>query len=117
MQKYWSSDDALLTEPRDWRGKPGGMKLRLFALAELEESRRVQIEKIIEHHGGPLSVEQRALVTAGETRGRLLGSLIGVDLARFDRAPAAGEWSVRQTLGHIIATELVKASVDEERGI
>ncbi len=120
LQKYWRSQDSLLAAPSDWRGKPGGMKLRLFALSEGDESRRVQIEQIVQSAGSLLSAAQLALIIAGETRGRLLGALIGLSEEQFDQAPADGEWSVRKTLGHVIATDqryaiAVKFALERER--
>ncbi len=120
LQRYSHGDDSLLREPREWRGNTASMKLRLFALAEGDESRRVEIEQVIQSQTAVLSAVQRALVTTGEMRGRLLGSLVGLTEQQFDRAPAEGEWSVRQTLGHVIATDqryliAVRYALERER--
>jgi len=48
---------------------------------------------------------QHAMGINSEARGRLLGTLLGVTDALFDRAPAQGEWSIRQVLGHVIAVD------------
>ncbi|HVR88353.1 MAG TPA: DinB family protein [Candidatus Limnocylindria bacterium] len=66
-----------------------------------------------------LESEQRAVVTAPPTTtesaailalaqaafGDLRGLLAGLDDVLLDRAPAAGEWTVRETLAHAIGTE------------
>ena len=47
----------------------------------------------------------RVLALAQIAFGRLRGLLAGVDDDLLDRAPAAGEWSIRQTLAHAIEVE------------
>ena len=47
----------------------------------------------------------RILTLAQVAFGRLRGLLAGVDDDLLDRAPAAGEWSIRQTLAHAIQVE------------
>jgi len=47
----------------------------------------------------------RILTLAQIAFGRLRGLLAGVDDDLLDRAPAAGEWSIRQTLAHAIQVE------------
>jgi hypothetical protein len=38
--------------------------------------------------------------------GDLRGLLLGIDEAQFDEVPVPGEWTVRQTMAHMIDTEL-----------
>jgi uncharacterized damage-inducible protein DinB len=47
----------------------------------------------------------RILTLAQISYGRLLGLLAGIDDAILDRAPAEGEWSLRETLAHAIGVE------------
>lgn len=105
LDRYAALDPAQLTEARPWRGVPLPLRFHLNWLAEGDDARRVQIEDTLLRLGRPLSVAQRALIILGEARGRLLGALVGLPNALFDQQPAEGEWSVRQTLGHIIATD------------
>jgi hypothetical protein len=51
------------------------------------------------------SESARILELAQVAFGRLRGLLAGVDDELLDRAPAAGEWALRQTLTHAIAVE------------
>lgn len=53
----------------------------------------------------PASESARILELAQIAFGRLRGLLAGVDDDLLDRAPADGEWSLRQTLAHTIGVE------------
>ena len=53
----------------------------------------------------PTSESARILELAQIAFGRLRGLLAGVDDDLLDRAPAAGEWSLRETLAHTIGVE------------
>ena len=98
-------DPARLGEQHEWRGKPAPLIFLLSWLAEADDTRRVRVDDTRARLAAPPTVAQRALVTAGETRGRLLGALVGLPEALFDQPPAQGEWSVREILAHVIATD------------
>jgi uncharacterized damage-inducible protein DinB len=98
-------DPARLEEERGWRGAPTTVRQRLLWLAEGDDARVERIRGVREQLGTPLSGAQQALVQGGAARGRLLGTLIGLSDDQFDWPPTAGEWSVRRTLGHVIATD------------
>lgn len=98
-------DEAGLQAARTWRGQTTTLIHRLQWLAEGDETRVARIQQTRTRLGAPLSAAQVALVQGGQTRGALLGTLVGVEDDLLERPPAPGEWSVRQTLGHVIATD------------
>lgn len=106
LRRFSTVDPAQLDQERDWRGAPSDLRFRLSWLSEGSEGRRVRMLSL----GGQLGLPprgdaQRAMMIAGETRGRLLGTLAGLPDATFNLQPAEGEWSIRQVLGHVIATD------------
>jgi hypothetical protein len=105
LAKLAPLDPARLQDARAWRGKPATLAHRLAWLAEGDDTRCVRISATRARLGAPLSVAQMALVSGGATRGRLLGTLVGVPEALRERPPAPGEWSVQRTLGHVIAND------------
>jgi hypothetical protein len=106
IRRFAPLDPARLTEPREWRGERADLRHLLASLTEGSESRRIQILGIGRQLGRRRMTDaQHAMGIKGETRGRLLGTLIGVPDAFFDRAPADGEWSIRQVLGHVMAVD------------
>jgi uncharacterized damage-inducible protein DinB len=108
-------------EPHDWRGAPTNLRFRLSWLSEGSETLRIRALGIGRELGRPrLTDAQHILTIAGETRGRLLGALIGIPDALFEREPADGEWSLRRVLGHVIATDeryriAVEHAIERER--
>lgn len=90
---------------QDWRGRPGDLRFRLNWLSEGDAAARVRVGETLQRLGHVPTVALQALIVLGEARGRLLGELVGLSLEQFEQPPAADEWSVRRTLGHIIATD------------
>jgi len=120
VRRFAPIETGRLTDPREWRGAMSELRFRLAWLAEGDEGRRVRIVTTLAEAGLPLSAVHQALVLAGEARGRLTGALIGLPDAAFDLPPGNGEWTVRQTLGHAVATDLryaiaVDYAVERER--
>lgn len=105
VQRCATLDPARLTDVCEWRGKPAPLIFLLSWLAEADDTRRARLSDTLARLGVRPTVAQRALIAAGETRGRLLGALAGLPNTLFEPPPAAGEWSVRAILGHVIATD------------
>lgn len=91
--------DADVRRP-DWtfRGKPAEIGYALYHA--LEEEQRAAIEA-----PWALTEAARILSLAQSAFGELRGLLAGLDDALLDRTPAAGEWSLRETLAHAIGVE------------
>ena len=51
------------------------------------------------------TMPQRILARSMEAYGALLGALVGLDDCDLDREPEPGEWTTRQALEHMIATQ------------
>lgn len=94
-----------LGDARVWRDRPTTLAHRLQWLAEGDDTRCVRIVDTRARLGTPLTVAQLALVSGGAARGRLLGLLVGVPAPLREQPPAPVEWSARQLLGHVIATD------------
>jgi uncharacterized damage-inducible protein DinB len=111
-----------LEDPHDWRGAPFNLRFRLSWLSEGSETVRIRAYGIGYELGHPrLTDAQRILTITGETRGRLLGTFLGVPDELFEQQPADGEWSLRRVLGHVIATDeryriAIEHAAERERG-
>lgn len=55
--------------------------------------------------GATQTMPQRMLARAQEAYGALLGAMVGLRDEHLDEAPEEGEWSPRQVLEHVIATQ------------
>ena len=99
-------DAALLgTRPAPWRGAQAELRHLVLRLADDDLMRAVRLEAALAAAGHVPSGPQRILAHAQRLRGRLQGSLTGLTAAQFDQGWGDGEWSVRQVLGHMIATD------------
>jgi len=76
------------------------MELRYALYHALEMEQRAVIDA-----PRPPSETARILSLAQSAFGGLRGLLAGIDDGLLDRAPAPGEWSLRETLAHAIITE------------
>jgi hypothetical protein len=106
VARFGLLEPARLSELHDWRGARSDLRFQLSWLSEGTENRRIQILGVGRLLARPRMTDaQHALGIAAALRGRLLGHLIGLPDPLFDQAPAPGEWSVRQVLGHVIAVD------------
>lgn len=55
--------------------------------------------------GAAPTMPQRLLACAQEAYGRLLGAMVGLGDEHLDMVPAQGEWTPREILEHLIATQ------------
>ena len=92
------SDADLLRPAWTFRGKPAEIGYALYHA--LEEEQRAAIDAPLAATGAA-----RILSLAQSAFGELRGLLAGLDDALLDRTPAAGEWSLRETLAHVIGVE------------
>ena len=92
------SDAELRREAWTFRGSPADLGYALYHA--LEEEQRAVIAS-----PRPATESARILGLAQSAFGDLRGLLAGLDDAVLDRAPANGEWSLRETLAHAIAVE------------
>lgn len=73
----------------------------------LYESLRDEQQALVSaHQEWRPSESERALLLAQEAFGDLQGLLVGRSNELLDRTPARGEWTLRQVLRHVLATEM-----------
>jgi hypothetical protein len=92
------TDADLQRDAWTFRGRPSDLGYALYHAAEDEQRAVVTTPRAPTESARILALAQSAF-------GDLRGLLAGLDEALLDRAPAAGEWSVRETLVHAIGTE------------
>ena len=90
--------EAQLAGPWPFRGKPSTVRYALYHALEEEQRAVIAATRAPTESGRILSLAQSAF-------GELRGLLAGLDDAVLDRAPAPGEWSLRETLAHTIDVE------------
>ncbi len=98
-------DPTLLAHKVNWRGEPAAVRFHLIRLADEDCERLTTIRLALNAAGWRPTETHLLLAEAEEARGGTLALLAGLPDARLDEKPAAEEWSVRETLGHILATE------------
>jgi len=92
-------DHEVLSRPWGWRG--GMIDARYALYRALEEAQEAQVRVAAGLHPEP----RRILALAQRAFGDLRGLLAGLPAERLDAAPRAGEWSIRETLHHLIVIE------------
>jgi hypothetical protein len=97
--------DADLERPWAWQAYDEGVRYAFFRT--YEELRELAAVTAAERaaKGPPVTVAQRVLAQYHAAYRDLQALLIGVPDAELDRAPAAGEWTLRQVLEHIIEAD------------
>lgn len=94
-------DDSL---ERDWQWRDHGADVRygLFRAIESVEQAAASIETILESLGTRRSNAALRIAPATVARWDLHGRLVALPEDLLDRVAKAGEWTVRETLGHIV---------------
>lgn len=92
-------DEAALSRPWTWRD--GKMSARFALYRTLEDAQEVVVRVGAASH--PES--RRILALAQRAFGDFRGLLAGVPDALLDTAPAEGEWTLRETIHHVLVIE------------
>ena len=92
-------DHEALSRPWPWR--EGTIDVRYALYRTLEEAQEAYVRAAAEPH--PES--RRILALAQRALGDLRGLLAGLPAEQLDVAPRPGEWSIRQTLHHLLVVE------------
>jgi len=90
--------EAQLDQPWMFRGKPLRVRDALYHALEEEQRAVITAPRATTEAGRVLELAQSAF-------GDLRGLLAGLDDALLDRSPAEGDWTLRETLAHLIAGE------------
>jgi DinB superfamily len=99
LERFAAMDEQELAQP--WLFRDKKMDLRYALYRTIEELQEVLVRAAARSH--PES--RRILSLAQRAFGDLRGLLIGLPADLLDKAPRAGEWSVREILRHIVVTE------------
>jgi hypothetical protein len=92
-------DDEALARPWSWRERT--MDVRYALYRTLEEAQ----EGLVRVAAAPHPESRRILSLAQRAFGDLRGLLVGLPDALIDQAPRPGDWSVRDTLRHMLHIE------------
>src|SRR5207237_5682199 len=92
--------DAGLEKAWDWRGD-GDVRYGLFRAIESVEEATADIEAILEATGSRRSKAGLRVAPTTAARWDLHGRLAALDDAVLDKVAKDGEWTIRETLGHI----------------
>jgi DinB family protein len=108
-------DEEALGRPWPWRGRQMDVRYAIYRTLEDAQEAHVHVS------AGAHPESQRILALAQHAFGSLRGLLAGLPSALLDRAPRAGEWPIRETLGHMLAVEQryalqTKYAVDRKDG-
>ena len=99
VQGFAALDHEALSRPWGWRG--GTIDVRYALYRTLEEAQEAHVRVV----GEPHPESRRVLALAQRAFGDLRGLVAGLPTDVLDAAPRAGEWSIRQTLHHLLVIE------------
>jgi len=92
-------DESELARPWRFRDKAADVRYAIYRTLEDAQEAYVGVAAL------PHPEAQRVLALAGRAFGDLRGLLVGLPPELVDRSPREGEWSIRETLRHIILIE------------
>jgi hypothetical protein len=92
-------DEEALARPWSFRGRQ--MDVRYALYRTLEDAQEAYVRVSAANH--PES--RRILALTQQAFGSLRALLVGVPGALLDKSPRAGEWSIRETIVHMVAVE------------
>ena len=97
---------------RDWQWQAHGADVRygLFRAIEAVETATAECEAVLEATAAKRSRAALRIASATVARWDLHGRLAALDDAVLDRVAKAGEWTVRETLAHIVGGQRGYAS-------
>jgi uncharacterized damage-inducible protein DinB len=100
MGRWAALEEDVLGRPWPWRGKDLTVREALYRTLEDEQEALVRTRR-----GSRAPEATVALALAQRTFGELCGALAGLPEDLLHAAPSPGQWSVRQTLAHMLAVE------------
>jgi len=92
-------DEPALAQPWTYLGQPMDVRFALYRTTEDAQ------EALVELSARPHPEARRILSLAQRAFGDLRGLLVGLPVSLLDKAPAEGEWAIRETLGHMLTIE------------
>lgn len=95
--------DSVLEKPWPWRGEETDVRYGFFRQFEAFEEARGRIRAALARDDEAESPARPLVGLATATRWDLHGVLAGLADEDLDRDPGNGEWTIRQTLAHIVS--------------
>ena len=92
-------DEDVLARPWSFRGRQMDVRYALYRTLEDAQEAYVRVA------AGEHPESRRILALAQRAFGGLRVLLAGLPGALLERAPRAGEWSIQETVGHVVAVE------------
>ena len=99
LASFAALDEAELARPWRFRDTPADVRYAIYRTLEDAQEAYVGVAAL------PHPEAQRILALARRAFGDLRGLLVGLPSELIDRSPREGEWSIRETLRHIILIE------------
>jgi hypothetical protein len=98
--------DASLTKPWAWKGgSEEELRYGFYRIGEAFELAGIEADARLRATGTPRGRAADLMAPATAARWDLQGLLIGLDDAAWDTDPGGQEWTIRQTLGHVIMAQ------------
>ncbi|MDA8217782.1 MAG: hypothetical protein M0Z94_09225 [Dehalococcoidales bacterium] len=97
--------EADLNKPANWTGKDTNVRFLLHRLTAHVLDHTLQIRKARRAMGIAPSETQMILSQFMEAEAAMLGECAGLSAEQFEKGPAAGEWSAKQVLEHVLTTQ------------
>ena len=98
--------DQVLTRPWTWKGgSEEELRYGFYRIAEAFERAGLDAETAIRASGAASERSVELVRSATAARWDLQGILATLDAATWDAAPGGDEWTIRQTLGHLIGSQ------------
>lgn len=94
--------DAALEKEWQWRGAAQDVRYGLYRQFEAFEDARARVRQSLSSSASTQSPARPLVGSATAARWDLLGVIASLTDADLDRDPANGEWTLRQTLAHIV---------------
>jgi uncharacterized damage-inducible protein DinB len=100
------SDESLERTWR-WRDTDADVRYGLFRAIEAVEAATAEVTRVLAATGATAARGTAALRIAPVTTARwsLHGRLVALDDGWLDRVPKPGEWTLRETLGHVVGSQ------------
>jgi uncharacterized damage-inducible protein DinB len=97
--------DGALEKPWSWRDHEADVRYGAFRGIEAVEEATAEIAAILAASGAVRGPAALRIAPASVGRWALHGRLLAVADDWLDRVPKAGEWTLRETLGHIVGSQ------------
>ncbi len=101
-REYLQVADGTLEQPWDWDGHEADVRYGLFRGIEAVEAATAELAAILSATGAARSNAALRIAPATSARWEVHGRLVALDEGSLDTVAKDGEWTLRETLGHIV---------------